>query len=81
MSKDDPTGFTLADIRAIRYLVLAGGGIGIGMLLITDRETPLLVIGFVTVVTFVPLVAIYLLRRFGRKKQPGQPPQPPRADV
>ena len=79
MSKDDLTGFSLSDIRAIRYLMLAGGAIAIGMLLITDRETPLLVIGFVTVVMAVPLVAIYLLRRFGKRKEPGKapPPTPP----
>ena len=75
MSKDDRTGFSLSDIRAIRYLMLAGGAIAIGMLLITDRDTPLLVIGFVTVVMVVPLAAIYLLRRFGKKKDPDDRPE------
>jgi hypothetical protein len=70
MSKEDRSTFTLSDIRLIRYLVLAMGGIGIGMLLITDRESPLMVVGFIAVVTIVPIAAIYFLRR-RRKKPPG----------
>lgn len=72
--------FSLEDIRAIRYLILVMGGIGLFMLLITDRETPIIVIGFIAVVTLLPLGAIYLLRRVSRKRtpdtSPGCPPKP-----
>ncbi|HTX65296.1 MAG TPA: hypothetical protein VMD31_05975 [Opitutaceae bacterium] len=60
--------FTPADLRAIRLLVIALGGVGILMLLVTDRETPLVVVAFITVVTIVPIAAIYVLRRLRRPK-------------
>ncbi|HUR59815.1 MAG TPA: hypothetical protein VM029_18995 [Opitutaceae bacterium] len=81
MRPDDDSTFTLSDVRMIRYLVFALGGIGLGMLLITDRESPLMVIGFLAVVTIVPIAAIYFLRRRARNKiandappRPGAPP-------
>ena len=81
MSKEDRATFTLSDIRAIRWLVLAMGGIAIVMLLITDRESPVLVVGFTTVLTVVPLVAIHLLRRFARKKEAERLPELTNATV
>jgi hypothetical protein len=77
MSKPARAGFTLADIRAIRYLVLTAGAIGIGMMLITDRESPLLVVGFIAVITVVPVVAIYALRRFAKRTERRDSPEPP----
>ena len=76
MNKEDRATFTLADIRAIRYLIIALGGISVGMLLITDRDSPVMVVGFITIVTIVPLAAIYLLRRIVRKKEPNKAPEP-----
>jgi hypothetical protein len=79
MSNEDPSTFTLSDVRLIRYLVFAMGAIAVGMLLITDRESPLMVIGFITVVTIVPIGAIYLLRRRAAKragKDAAPPPTP-----
>jgi hypothetical protein len=76
MSKEDRGTFTLSDIRAIRWLVLVMGGIATGMMLVTDRDSPVMVAGFITVVTIVPLVAIYLLRRFAKKKERDQSPEP-----
>jgi len=76
MSPQGRETFTPADIRAIRLLVLALGGIGILMLLVTDRETPLAVVAFITVVTVVPVAAIYFLRRLRSPKKRG-PDQAP----
>jgi hypothetical protein len=81
MAKNDRATFTLEDIRAIRYLVLALGGVGIGMLLITDRDSPVMVVSFITVVTVVPLAAIYLLRRFARQRKPDHPSEPSQESV
>ena len=76
MSQKNRDTFTPADIRAIRLLVLVNGGIAVAMLLVTDREAPLLVFVFITVVTFVPIAAIYLLRRLRAPKKRG-PDQAP----
>lgn len=67
MSDDDRSAFTLSDIRAIRWLALGLGAVAIAMTLITDRDSPLLVAGFIGVVAAVPLAAIYLLRRLRAK--------------
>lgn len=79
MNKDNRVTFSLSDIRAIRLLVLALGGIGLVMFLITDRDSPMLVVGFISVLTVVPLAAIYAVRRFKAKQESIQPP-PPAAD-
>jgi len=76
MSQKGRDTFTPADIRAIRLLVLVNGGIAVAMLLVTDREAPLLVFVFITVVTFVPIAAIYFLRRLRSPKKRG-PDQAP----
>jgi hypothetical protein len=76
MNKDNRVTFSLSDIRAIRLLVLVLGGIGIVMFLITDRDSPLLVVGFISVLTVVPLAAIYAVRRFKAKQEPAPPPLP-----
>ena len=76
MSQKGRDTFTPADIRAIRLLVVALGGIGILMLLVTDRESPLAVVAFITAVTVVPIAAIYLLRRLRAPKKRG-PDQAP----
>ena len=68
MGENEESTFTLSDVRLIRYLVFALGAIGVGMLLVTDRESPLMVIGFLAVVTIVPIAAICFLRRRARGK-------------
>jgi Flp pilus assembly protein TadB len=72
VNRQDRSVFTLADIRAIRYLMLVLGGVGLVMFLITDRETPLLVVGFVTTLATVPIAAIYVLRRMAARRELNQ---------
>jgi hypothetical protein len=74
MKDEDRGTFTLSDIRAIRYLILVLGGIATFMLLVTDRESPLMVVGFISIVTVVPLATIYLLR-IAKGKKPNQAPR------
>lgn len=73
MNRPERGVFTLSDIRAIRYLVLVLGGVGLAMFLITDRETPLLVVAFITTLVVVPIAAIYFLRRMSGRGAPDQP--------
>lgn len=78
MNDDHRATFTVSDIRAIRLLVIMLGALAVVMLVITDRETPFLAIGFVTSLAVVPCGAIYFLRRMRRNRAPKQSqPAPP----
>lgn len=70
MNDDHRPTFPLSDIRALRYLALVLGALAVVMLTITDRETPFLAIGFVTLLGVAPIAAIYFLRRRAQRRTP-----------
>jgi drug/metabolite transporter (DMT)-like permease len=76
MSQGPKATFSKDDIRALRYLAVVLGLIGVGLIWKSGTDHSILAVGFIVVVMATVVVTIYGLRRFRSRQHPVPPSDP-----
>ena len=76
MNSDDKGTFSVEDIRALRYLAIVLGLVGMGLIWKLGPDEPLAVSGFLAIVMLAVVATNYGLRCLPKKTKPNKASEP-----